>query len=224
MAPIFKFSNCLLYLMAKINQMKYSLLLLVSLLATQFSFAQSKDSAALARRDSLRMAKMLDGAIYPLIKEAKMGGAIPIANVEEQIDPNMQYKLLMNFTQPATAPAKAKEINGALAEVARIMNLHVAAGVPKKNLDVVVIAHGSALFSLLNEESYQKKFKRDNPNLKLVKELQAAGVKFTACGQAMKFLEIEKETLMPGIKLAYSAKTVISTYSLKGFILTDVND
>jgi len=49
-----------------------------------------------------------------------------------------------------------------------------------------------------------------------------AGAKFTACGQAMKFLE--KETFLPGIKLAYSAKTVISTYSLKGFIITDVND
>ena len=49
---------------------------------------------------------------------------------------------------------------------------------------------------------------------------QAAGVKFTACGQAMKFLE--KETLLPGITVAYSAKTVIFTYSRKGFI--DVND
>ncbi len=53
---------------------------------------------------------------------------------------------------------------------------------------------------------------------------QAAGAKFTACGQAMKFLEIEKEILLPGIKLAYSAKTVISTYSRKGFIITDVTD
>ena len=188
------------------------------------TFAQSKDSAALARRDSLRMAKMLDGAIYPIIKGAKMGGAIPIADPEEKIDPNLTYKLLMNFTQPATTPAKAKEINGALAEVARIMNLHIAAGVPKKNLEVVLIAHGSGLFSLLDNAHYQKKFKIDNPNIKLVNELQAAGVRFAACGQAMKFLEIEKETLLPGIKLAYSAKTVISTYSLKGFVLTDVND
>lgn len=29
---------------------------------------------------------------------------------------------------------------------------------------------------------------------------------------------------LPGIRLAYSAKTLTSTYCLKGFLLTDVND
>lgn len=205
--------------------MRFTLLFIICFTTISFSFAQApKDSAALARRDSLRMAKMLKVAIYPLIKEAPLGGAIPISNPDELPDPKLQYKLLMNFTQPATSATKAKEINGALAEVARIMNLHIAAGIPRPNLEVVVIAHSGALFSLLDDEHYQKKFKINNPNNKLVKELQAAGVTFTVCGQAMKFLEIEKETLLPGIKLAYSAKTVISTYNLKGFILTDVND
>jgi len=205
--------------------MRFTLLLIIYFATIGSSFAQTpKDSAALARRDSLRMAKMLETAVYPLIKEAPLGGVIPIANPDELPDPKLQYKLLMNFTQPATSATKAKEINGALAEVARVINLHLAAGVPKANLEVVVVAHSGALFSLLDDAHYQKKFKINNPNYKLVKELQAAGVKFTACGQAMKFLEIEKETLLPGIQLAYSAKTVISTYSLKGFILTDVND
>jgi len=205
--------------------MRYVLLLIICFITFGTCFAQTpKDSAALARRDSIRFAKMLDNAIYPLIKEAKMGGVIPILNPDELPDPKLQYKLLMNVTLAATKPAQAKEINGALAEVARIMNLHVAAGVPKSNLDVVVITHASALFSLLDDEHYQKKFKINNPNVKLVKELQANGVKFINCGQAMKFLEIERETLLPGIKTAYSAKTTISTYSLKGFILTDVND
>ena len=198
---------------------------LICFISSVSSFAQSPpDSAMLARRDSLRWAKMLDNAVYPLIKEARMGGVIPITNPEELPDPKMNYRLLMNFTQPATKPSQAKEINGALSEVARIINLHIAAGVPKAKLTVVVIAHGSALFSLLDDAHYQKKFKINNPNSKLVKELQAAGVKFTSCGQAMKFLEIEKDMLLPDIRLAYSAKTVISTYSLKGFILTDVND
>ena len=200
-------------------------LLLIFLAIAGTAFAQSpKDSAALARRDSIRMAKMMSSAIYPLIKEATMGGVVPITNPDELPDPKMKYKLLMNFTQPATAPAKAKEINGALAEVARIINLHIAAGVPKENLDVMVIAHGSGLFSLLDDAHYQKKFRINNPNSKLVKELQDAGVKFSSCGQAMKFLEIERESLLPGIRSAYSAKTVTSTYVLKGYVLTDVND
>jgi len=189
------------------------------------SFGQApKDSVALARRDSLRMAKMIENSIYPLIKGAPMGGVIPILNADELPDPKLKYKLLMNFTVAANTPAKAKKINGAMEEVARIVNLHMAAGVPKSHLDVAVIIHGLALFSLLDDEHYQKKFKIDNPNSKLLKELQDAGIRFMVCGQAMKFLEIEKENLLPGIKLAYSAKTVITAYSLKGFVLTDVND
>jgi intracellular sulfur oxidation DsrE/DsrF family protein len=204
--------------------MKYALLSAVFLLSGLMGFCQSKDAAAIARRDSLRMEKMLKNAVYPLIKSAKMGGVIPIANPDESIDPNLKYKLLMNFTQAATSPDKAKEINSALAEVARIMNLHIAAGVPKENLEVVVIGHGSGLFSLLDQKHYRKKFNIDNPNEPLVKELENNGVRFLSCGQAMKFLDIEKGDLMEGIKQAYSAKTVISTYSLKGFVLTDVNE
>lgn len=205
--------------------MRKILLFCLCLIPFLSAFSQSpKDSAALARRDSLRMAKMFGSAIYPLIKEAPMGGVVEIQNPDEKPDPKMKYKLLMNFVQPATTPAKAKAINGALAEVARIINLHIAAGVPKDHLDVMVIAHGSGLFSLMNDEYYQKKFHIDNPNAKLVKELQEAGVRFSSCGQAMKFLDIEKEHLLPGIRLAYSAKTLISTYTLKGYLLTDVND
>jgi intracellular sulfur oxidation DsrE/DsrF family protein len=204
--------------------MKFTLLIIFCAIFGVSSAQSTNDSAALARRDSLRLTKMLESAVYPMIKEAKMGGAIPISNPEELPDPKMQYKLLMNFTEGATKPDKAKEINGALGEVARILNLHVAAGVPKEHLSVVVIVHGPALFSLLDDAHYQKKFKLSNPNSKIVKELQDAGVTFTACGQAMKFLEIDKKNLLPGVKLAYSAKTVISTYVLKGFVLTDVND
>lgn len=205
--------------------MRSILLLFMAAITTISSFAQSsKDAAALAGRDSLRMAKMMESAIYPLIKEAKMGGVIPIADADEMPDPSMKYKLLMNFSQPAVSSEKAKEINGALAEVARIINLHIAAGVPKENLEVRVIAHGSGLFSLLDDAHYRKKFRINNPNSKLVKELQDAGVQFSSCGQAMKFLSIEKENLLPNIKLAYSAKTVISNYILKGYQLTDVND
>lgn len=204
--------------------MRFIVLLLIGLNTLNFSFAQApKDSASLARRDSLLMAKMKEFT-YPLIKEAPMGGVIPILNPDEMPDPAQKYKLLMNFTEAATSPTKAKKINGALAEIARIINLHIAAGIPKANLEVVVIAHGGALLSLYNDVNYQKKFKMNNPNYKLIKELQTAGVRFTTCGQSMKFRDIEKEMLLPGITLAFSAKTVISSYSLKGFILTDVND
>lgn len=204
--------------------MRPLLLLLLFSFSTTYSFTQARDSASIARRDSILMARFLESATYPLIREATMGGVIPISNPEELPDKNMEYKLLMNFTQPAVKPDQAKAINHALAEVARIINLHIAAGIPKEKLKVMVVAHASGLFSLLDDEHYQKKFHISNPNSKLVNELMAAGVQFSSCGQAMKFLEIREGTLLPGVKLAYSAKTVISTYGLKGYVYMDVND
>lgn len=198
--------------------MRQLLLLTLCFVFTAGSFAQSMDSTALARRDSLRMAKMLEGAMYPLIKGAKWAGVIQVDNPEELPDTKLTYKLLMDVS---TAPAKNKvnEISGALSEVARIMNIHIAAGVPRKKMQVVVIAHGGGLWPFLNDDEYQKKYKCPNPNLKLIEELSAAGVRFTACGQAMKFLSIEKSSILPVVKVAYSAKTVTSSYSMKGYFI-----
>jgi intracellular sulfur oxidation DsrE/DsrF family protein len=163
--------------------------------------------------------------MFPAIKGYKWAGVVPVQNIDDKLDPNMQYKLLMELTgfapkgQESTAP---KEINGGIGEVARKVNLHVAGGVPKEKMDVVIIVHAGALFALLNNEKYKQKYQVDNPNIALIKELQDFGAKFIVCGQAMTFLRLEKEDLLPGIKEAISAQTVLSTYELKGYKFYDV--
>ena len=164
--------------------------------------------------------------MFPAIKGYKWAGVVPIQNADEKLDPNMRYKLLMELTgfaakgQEVTAK---KEINGGIGEVARKINLHVAGGVPKEKMDVVIIVHAGALFALLNNEKYKQKYEIDNPNIALIKELQSFGAKFIVCGQAMTFLNIEKEDLLPGIKEAISAQTVLSMYELKGYKMYDVS-
>ena len=164
--------------------------------------------------------------MFPAIKGYKWAGVVPVQNIDDKLDPNMQYKLLMELTgfapkgQEATA---MKEINGGIGEVARKINLHVAGGVPKEKMDVVIIVHAGALFALLNNEKYKQKYQVDNPNIALIKELQDFGAKFIVCGQAMTFLRLEKEDLLPGIKEAISAQTVLSMYELKGYKFYDVS-
>jgi len=163
--------------------------------------------------------------MFPAIKGYKWAGVVPVQNIDDKLDPKMQYKLLMELTgfapkgQESTAQ---KEINGGIGEVARKINLHVAGGVPKEKMDVVVIVHAGALFALLNNEKYKQKYQVDNPNIALIKELQDFGAKFIVCGQAMTFLRLEKEDLVPGIKEAISAQTVLSMYELKGYKFYDV--
>ncbi len=109
-------------------------------------------------------------------------------------------------------------MNDALAEVARAINTHVAAGVPKKNLEVVVVAHGGALKAFYNNAFYQEKYQVDNPNTALFNELLALGVKFIACGQSMAFQNITQDQLVPWLKTSLSAQIPISTYQLKGYV------
>lgn len=157
-------------------------------------------------------------AIYPALKGSENSGVIPVKDVTEIPDPNIEYKLLFELTSN-NPDSIAKEINGGLAEVARVINLHVASGVPVKKITTVIVIHAGALFAFTNNAYYKDKYKVDNPNLKLIDDLKGMGSKFIACGQAMAFLDIKKEALLPVMKVSITAQTVLSHYQLKGYVL-----
>lgn len=180
--------------------------------------AQPKDSLTSAQKDSVRIAALFTKAYYPLIKSSKWSGVLPVTHVTEKPDPSMQYKLLMEDVIPVKDSAAAHEINDGLSEVGRIINLHIASGIPKNKLDVVVIVHGPALYTLHTNVVYRKKYGVDNPNIVLINELMKNGVKFIACGQAMNFFEVKQEEMIPNIKISLTAQTVLSNYQLKGYV------
>jgi len=158
--------------------------------------------------------------MFPAIKGFKWGGVAPVQNATELADPKMKYKLLMELTGFAAKGEEKtakNEINLGIGEITRKVNLHVAAGIPQKNIDLVIIVHAGALFAFLNNEKYKRKYGIDNPNITIIKDLQNFGAKIIVCGQAMTFLGLEMEDLVPGIKEALSAQTVLSTYELKGY-------
>ena len=224
---------------------KLSLLLLLSM-SFLFTSAQkmNPDSLLNARRmyrdsslramysaDSLKVAKefemklkedsMYARAIYPLLNGGLNSGVMPVADPNEVPDPNMDYKILFELTNN-NPDSVIKEINYGLGEVARVINLHVAAGVPVKRIIPVIVIHAAALQAFKNNEAFQKKYKIDNPNIKLINDLKKIGGKFIVCGQAMAFIEIKKEELLPDIKISVTAKTVITEYQLKGYVLMQV--
>jgi intracellular sulfur oxidation DsrE/DsrF family protein len=164
--------------------------------------------------------------LYPLIKGYKGAGVAPVQQIDERADSSMRYKLLMELTGFAAKgqlETAKSEVNQGLGEVARKLNLHIMAGVPLKNIDLVVVVHGSALHALLNNEKYKRIYGIDNPNLPVIKQLQAAGTRFIVCGQAMTGFKLEIDDLVPGIKQALTAQTVLSTYQLKGYVLYDIS-
>ncbi len=179
-----------------------------------------KDSIAraAAMADSLKMEKLLAIAEYPYIKGSKFSGVIPVSNPTEIPDPKRVYKLLFELAGK-NPDSLAKDINSSLDEVARILNLHVASGIPPKNIIPVIVIHGPGIEAVMNNESYKKKHSMDNPNIKIIHDMENVGTKFIVCGQAMAFFDAVREDLLPGIKISLTAQTVLSNYQSQGFVL-----
>jgi intracellular sulfur oxidation DsrE/DsrF family protein len=177
------------------------------------------DSAKLEKDfiDKAKWEKIEAKTIYPLLKGSKNSGVIPVKDPTEIPDPNIEYKILFEVTgnNPDSA---AKEINYGLDEVARVINLHIASGIPLKKITPVIVVHAAALNALKCNDAYQTKYKIDNPNIKLINDLKKIGAKFIACGQAMEFFEVKKEELLPDIKISLTAQTILTAYQLKGYV------
>ncbi len=71
---------------------------------------------------------------------------------------------------------------------------------------------------------YKEKYKLDNPKLKLIGDLKNTGTRFITCGQAMAFKKINKEDLLPYVKISLTAQTVLSGYQLKGYVHYDLSE
>ncbi len=186
-----------------------------------FKMKKSDPARAKMVSDSLKVVKLHAVAEYPLIKGSIWSGILPVENTADVPDPSRDYKLL--FKLSAKNPdSLSMEINRSIDEVARILNLHVASGIPAGKIYPVIILQGAGLEALLNNDAFRKTHSFDNPNLHVVSDLAKAGAKFIACGQSMAFQEIKKENLLPEVKVAFSAKTALSDYQLQGYVLYNI--
>lgn len=167
-------------------------LLVIGLLATSQVFAQT--------------------AHFPIVK--KFGGIYEIPEATERPDPNAEYKILVDMT---SAPENDKEISRFVDNIARLMNLHGLAGVPKDKMTVKVIIHGGAIYTLLNDAKNNEKYGMDNPNIPVFEALKEAGADIIVCGQSLIARKLVKDDLWSGVRVAHSALTTITTYVPQGY-------
>ena len=182
------------------------------------------DSLTSAYKDSIRFSKLMSIAYYPLINAGPYSGVLPVEGIDEIPDTSKDYKLLFEFTL-VDKDTSHEKLNPGLVEIARILNLHVASGIPVSRIHPVILVHGgSALHSIENNLAIEKKYHKDNPNRKLIRDLMQNGAKFIACGQAMKFWDINKTDLFEGVRVTLSAQTALSNYSEQGFVWYKINE
>ncbi|MFN3488997.1 MAG: DsrE family protein [Emticicia sp.] len=174
--------------------MKKLIILSLLCLSGSFAFAQKK--------------------IYPLIKSG--GGIFEVPEATPVVDKKMKYKLIVDLSKASDRP---DSVNSALDKLARLVNAHIEAGVPKENIDVVGVFHFLGTPVILEDEAYKKKFGMANPNTALINELGKNGVHFFVCGQSLRARKLVDEKRNEHIKVAQSALITFSTFQNKGYSL-----
>jgi hypothetical protein len=108
----------------------------------------------------------------PVIED--YGRAWPLPDAAVQPQQGRTYKVILSLSTAAPTP---NEVLDGLAHSARLFNVFAADGVPPKNLKVVAIFHGSAGHAAMSNAVFCAKFNDDNLNLRLIQDLNAAGVR-----------------------------------------------
>ena len=150
----------------------------------------------------------------PVIKGE--GKVHPLPDSAYQPQGETTYKAVFSVTKGDADP---KKVNGGLAHVARAVNVFASAHVPTDHLKFVVIIHGKAVPAVLDDAHYKEKFGVDNPNLKLIGELKAAGVTLAVCGQAVAGYKYQYGWVNPDIKVALSALSTLIILQHDGYAL-----
>ena len=151
--------------------------------------------------------------VYPTIKKYGRVAALPDAAMQPNKD--VDYKVVFNMT----GGGDADKVNPSLDRVARAVNIFTSAGVPLSNLHFVVVIHGPATPSVLNNARYREKFNVDNPNIKLIEELEKAGVKVVVCGQALAGQNFPHDWVDPQVEITLAAISDVIILEQQGYVL-----
>jgi intracellular sulfur oxidation DsrE/DsrF family protein len=149
----------------------------------------------------------------PIIPEAD--GFFIVAGAELQPDKDHIYKAVYN----ATMLSEPGKILPALNMAGSELNALGVAGIPILHAKFVIVFHGDAIFGILDNEHYRKKYGTDNPNLKVLSELKKSGVRLFACGQNLLSENIDLKTISSDVTVASDALIVLMTYQNEGYAL-----
>ena len=178
--------------MQKFTHLKTTLLILSTLILSATASAQMssfKEGTAI-----VGFGKSVAVSTHTIPKDAKFNVAFDVASSSDKGELNRKFDSL-----------------------ARFMNMHVAAGVKKENIQLALVVHGKATFDLLDNTSYQKKYALDNPNKPLLNALMENNVRVILCGQSAAANEIDASQLIEGVEVELSAMTAHALLQQAGY-------
>ena len=150
----------------------------------------------------------------PIIQEAD--GFIVIPNAKMQPDKNHVYKAVYDATK---ASKDSTQILPALNMAGSELNALAVCHIPTSNAKFIIVFHGAAIYGILDNASYKKKYGVDNPNLKVLSKFKATGTQLFVCGQNLLAENIDFKTISSDVTIASDALIVLMTFQNAGYAL-----
>lgn len=154
----------------------------------------------------------------PIIKD--FGKVFTVKKPDLLLKKNKVYKVIFDVY---TDSKKKSKTNANIITVARFLNMHKKQGVSKSNMKVALVLHGKATKNALSDDAYQIKYKKNNPNSKLLRALKKANVDIFVCGQSFASRGFSKEDLSKDVLLSLSALTALVEYQSNGYNIINFN-
>ena len=148
------------------------------------------------------------------------GATFEVPNQDFNIDTSQNFYAVFDIAKTGN---DVNSMNSLVGTIARFLNMHAHAGIPKKNLKVAAVFHNLATKDALTHEAYQAQYGVNNPNLDLIQVLKESGVEFFICGQSMQARGVSETDLNPNIQIALSALTILIDYQRRGYQLISFN-
>lgn len=160
-----------------------------------------------------------------LVGSAQAEDALPIPGIDAAKDvpgavllpnPAIENKVVFDIRVGAE---NVDDVNPMLEGVARYLNTLAKYGVPPEHRRIAVVLHrGSTEIVLKNDAFMARNDGHANPNIALIKSLDAAGVKFHVCGQAVLGRKIDTKDILPEIQVDLWALTTLIDLGLQGYV------
>jgi intracellular sulfur oxidation DsrE/DsrF family protein len=139
-----------------------------------------------------------------------------VPNAKMLPDPNRELKVVFDA---AAAAENVDDVNPMLVAVARYVNTLAKYGVPQDKRKIAVVMHQGATPIILKNDEFKARYDgHDNPNIDLIRQLNAAGVAFHVCGQGATAQKIAPEDILDEVQLDLWALTTIIELGMQGYV------
>lgn len=147
-----------------------------------------------------------------LIRE--IGGTPAVTDPTFRAPADLTYRLAWHVTE---APTEANGIAAGFRSPPNLLRQLESNGVPRRNIKLAVIVHGTATPSLLNNAAYKARTGADNGSLALLTALHEAGVQIIVCGQALINRNVPRDQLLPFVQVATTATSAHAILAAQGY-------